>query len=69
MIRSSEAAIPRYLLGLFAFDGGHLKLSTEDAIPKATCDTKPIVEVSKVMLEVILLELLVVERKAKKKII
>lgn len=40
----------------------HLKLSAEDAVPKATGDAKAIVEVREMMLEVVLLERLVVGR-------
>jgi len=41
-----------------------LELSAEDYIPEAAGDTKTIVKVGEVMLEVILLELLVVRWKA-----
>ena len=53
-----------YLLGLQNLGRGKLNLGAENPVPEPACNTEPIVEVRKVMLKMILLELLVVWRKA-----
>jgi hypothetical protein len=40
----------------------HLQLCAKHPVPEAACNTKPILVVSKVVLEMVLLELLVVRR-------
>lgn len=52
------------LLNLAAFGLRHLEFSAKDNIPETAGDTETIVEVSKVMLQMVLLELFVVGRKA-----
>jgi len=66
MLRQRELSIPSMLLlGLDNLGWRwSLELSAEDYIPEAAGDTKTIVKVGEVMLEVILLELLVVRWKA-----
>ena len=43
---------------------GGCKFGTKDAVPESTCHAKSVLVVGKVMLQVILLELTVVRRKA-----
>lgn len=66
MLRKRELSIPSMcLLGLDNLGRRwSLELSTENDVPEAAGDTKTVVEVGKVMLEVILLELLIVRWKA-----
>jgi hypothetical protein len=48
------------LRGLDDLWWGHVKLGAKDAVPESACNTKAILVVSKVMSEVILLQLLIV---------
>lgn len=41
---------------------GHLKLSTKNPVPEATCDSKPVLIIGEVVLEMILLEFSIVRR-------
>lgn len=50
------------LLGLRALWRWGLQLCAKHTVPEATCDTEAVLKISVVMLQVILLELLVVER-------
>jgi len=48
------------LLSLGTFGRGSLQLSAEDPVPKSAGDTESILEVTVVVLQVVLLELLIV---------